>query len=113
MITNIGIDIEQVSRFKKKDIGLLNGIFSKNELKSRKGFKAQHLAGIFSAKEAIIKACNPVEKLLVKNIEIAHKKDGSPYVVLKRSKKVRARDLKVSISHSGDYVIASAILSMK
>ena len=56
MMLNIGIDIEEVSRFKKKDITLLKKILSKDELRNIKKFNPMRIAGIFSAKEAIIKA---------------------------------------------------------
>ena len=112
MYFNIGIDIEQVSRFKKRDNRLFEKIFSKKELKKMKNYNAQHLAGIFSAKEAIIKACNPIEKLKLKEIEVFNRKEGHPHAIIK-SKAIRARDLKISISHSKDYAVAFAILSIK
>lgn len=109
---NIGVDIEQVSRFKKKDNRLFEKIFSEKELKRLKNYNAQHLAGIFSAKEAIIKACNPKERLKLKDIEIYNRRDGSPYAVIK-SRVIRAGNLRISISHSGDYAVAFAILLAK
>jgi phosphopantetheine--protein transferase-like protein len=110
---NIGIDIEQVSRFKTKDIRVLKKIFSKNELKKIKNASPERIAGLFSAKESVIKACNPVKKLHISNIEIAHNKDGSPYAILKECQTLDSKDLKISISHSKGYVVAAAILSMK
>ena len=112
MSLNIGVDIEQVSRFKKKDNRLFEKIFSEKELKRLKNYNAQHLAGIFSAKEAIIKVCNPKEKLQLKDIEIYNRRDGNPYAVIK-SRVIKARNLRISISHSGDYAVAFAILLAK
>ena len=110
MIFNTGIDIEKVSKFKKKNKKLFGKIFSKNELKNIKNHSAQHIAGLFCAKEAVIKACSPLEKLGFKDIEILHKKNGEPYAMIKKSKKIKIKDLKISISHSNEYAIAAAIL---
>ena len=112
MHLNIGIDIEQVGRFKNKGKRLLEKIFSKKELKMMKSHNAHHLTGIFCAKEAVIKACNPVKKLQLKDIGIFHRRDGSPYAVIKSNPMI-ARNLKISISHSKDYAVAVAILSAK
>lgn len=109
---NIGADIEQVQRFKKKNKRLFEKIFSKKELKNMKNHNAQHLAGIFCAKEAVIKACNDMEKLQLKDIEIFNYKDGSPYAAIK-SNSIKASNLKISISHSKDYAIAIAIVLRK
>ena len=70
----------------------------------------RRIAGIFSAKEAVIKACNPVEKLNFRNIGVFHNKYGSPYVSLRGCKKLSSKDLKISISHSKEYAVAAAIL---
>lgn len=112
MHLNIGVDIEQVHRFKKKDRRLFQKIFSDKELKRIKNYNAQHIAGIFCAKEAIIKACSPIKKLQLKDIGILHRKDGSPYAVIK-SKAIRAKSIRISVSHSKDYAVAFAILPIK
>lgn len=112
---NIGIDIEQVSRFRNRNNSLLKKFLLENELKNIKRYKsynAQHLAGIFCAKEAVIKACGQIKKLNFQNIEILHNKDGSPYVVFKNCKNLSSENIKVSISHSKDYAVAIAILLM-
>ncbi|MBI3034745.1 4'-phosphopantetheinyl transferase superfamily protein [Candidatus Woesearchaeota archaeon] len=111
MNLSVGVDIEQVARFRKKNKRLFQKIFSKKELKSMKSCNAQHLAGIFCAKEAVIKACNPMEKLQLRSIEIFSRKDGQPYAVIK-SRLVKARNLRISISHSKDYAVAFAIVAI-
>ncbi len=110
MILNIGIDIEQVSRFKNQSARLMSKIFSAKELKHINKSDLQRIAGIFSAKEAVIKASNPIEKLNFRNIEILHRKDGFPFVQVKNARKVTSKDLKISISHSKDYAVAAAVL---
>jgi len=86
---------------------LFEKIFTKNELKKIKTKSPQHIAGIFSAKEAIIKAYNPLKKLHFKDIEIFNNKDGSPYSIIKSR---IVKDLKISISHTKNHAIAAAIL---
>ena len=96
--------------FNKKDKNLFEKIFSNNELKNMKNNTAQHIAGVFCAKESVIKACSPLKNLQLKDIEILHKKDGSPYASIKKSTKIKIKDLKISISHSNDYAMAVAVL---
>ena len=108
MISNIGIDIEEVSRFKRIDKKLLEKFLTKDEIKNLKNKNAEHIAGLFCAKEAVIKACNPTEEIDFTKIQILHNKDSSPYALLK-SKKIKGKDLKISISHSKNYAVAAAI----
>ena len=110
MTLNIGIDIEDISRFNVWDKLLLEKILTKKELKNIKKKNAQHIAGIYCAKEAVIKACNPVVKLSFMDIEIAQNKDGSPHAIIKKPKKAKIKELKISISHSSGYAAAAAIL---
>jgi len=110
MTLNIGIDVDRISRFKIGNKLLLEKIFTKKELKSIKKKNPQHAAGIYCAKEAIIKACNPIVKLNFMDIEIMHGKDGSPYAVIKKPSRTKIKELKISISHSGEYAAAAAIL---
>ena len=108
----IGIDIVEIKRFhriNKKSSKYWEKYFTKNELeycfKSPK--KSERLAGIFSAKEAIIKALG--KKYLGKFdlIEIIHTRDGKPVVKLKGNKK----NIEISISHDKEYAIAVAMSS--
>lgn len=110
MTLNIGVDIEKISRFNLASKSLLEKIFTKNELKNIKNKDFRHIAGLYCAKEAIIKACNPVAKLNFVDIEIRQSKDGSPYPVIKKFKKGKIKELKISISHTDEYAAAAAIL---
>ena len=110
MILNIGVDIEQASRFRKINKNFLLRFFSKNEIGKIKITDSGRIAGIFCAKEAVIKACTPIEKLHFENIEILHREDNSPYALIKKSKKIKSGDIRLSISHSKDYAVAAAIL---
>ena len=75
-ILGIGVDIENVERFRwlniKNDSRFLNKIYAKEELKycfSKKN-PAPHLAARFAGKEAVIKAMNGIsnKKLSVNDI---------------------------------------------
>jgi holo-[acyl-carrier protein] synthase len=121
MIIGIGIDIIEIERIKKSvdsyDEKFLNKIYTKRELDYclSKPNKYQHLAARFAAKEAVYKAISSISGLVVgwKNIEIFNEPNGMP--VVKLSGKVKEilshdRELKISISHSRDYVACVAIV---
>lgn len=110
MTLNIGIDIEKISRFEAGSKPLLEKIFTKRELRNIKMKDFKHIAGIYCAKEAIIKACSPVVRLSFIDIEIMQNKDGPPYPIIKKSKKAKIKELNVSISHTDEYAAAAAIL---
>lgn len=106
----IGIDIIKISRFKRIKIAkypLWNKSFSETEWKyafSRPD-PASSLAGIFAAKEAVIKAIGATLDELWR-IEICHLNNGRPYA------KVSGRKgrLSVSISHDGGFAVAVALI---
>lgn len=101
----VGIDIQKISeffpektQFTKNDESLLS-IFTKKELSYAESKLAprETLVGIFAAKESIFKCSNIINKNW-SEIEINYK-----------NKKPEHKDFNLSISHSGDYVIAIAI----
>ena len=102
-MTKCGVDLVFIPEFKKGakrgGEGFLRKIFLESELKNT---ESSHLAGVFAAKEAVMKALGlPAGNW--HQIEISYDKNGRPKVHVsgKRSKKY---DL--SISHAGDYAIA-------
>lgn len=121
MIIGIGVDIIEIERVKnsvdKFGEQFLNKIFTKNELEYclSKGNKYQHLAARFAAKEAVSKALSTGwnNEFNWKNVEIFNKPNGMPYVELKGNLKSFLSDdknLKISMSHSRDYVVCFAII---
>ena len=119
----IGIDIVEIKRLsrvsKRWGAGFLNKVYTDRELAyaNSKRFPYQHLAARFAAKEAIFKALGEVEKDFVgwRNIEILNDAYGKPRVVLhgaaeKVRKKKRLKDVVVSLSHTENYAVASAML---
>lgn len=95
----IGCDLVCISEFKKRakrsGKAFLQKVFLPSELKSN---SLEHLAGIFAAKEAIMKVLDiPPGSWL--EIEISHNSSGRPMCP-------RVSD--ISISHQKEYVIAVA-----
>ncbi|MBL76731.1 MAG: 4-phosphopantetheinyl transferase [Chloroflexi bacterium] len=105
---NVGIDLVQISRFKKIPYTGNESFYQKNFsneeikycLKYNEPYK--HFAGKFAIKEAVKKSIK--EKLNLSDIITFHNK-RKPYV------KIKKKDLKleVSVSHDGDYAIAIVI----
>lgn len=104
MDIKVGCDIVDVNRFKGKDKEFLNKIFHPTELKS---LKAQTLAGIFAAKESCKKVFNDLHW---HDIEVVKKKSGKPVLVLDKEN-IKSHDL--SISHDGEYAIATVAFIIK
>ncbi len=114
-ITGIGVDIVEIKRIEEifeRERAFAEKIFTKLELKyclSRNSCYI-HLAGRFAAKEAVAKALGG--SFPWKSVEIISDKSGRPLVKLKG----RARGLAigsnvhVSISHSRNYAVATAII---
>ncbi|OGH19117.1 MAG: hypothetical protein A3D74_02190 [Candidatus Levybacteria bacterium RIFCSPHIGHO2_02_FULL_37_13] len=100
-----GVDLVYLPRFKKslKNGGdnFLRRIYHDKELKKT---DTAHLAGIFAAKEAVIKALSlPVDSW--QDISIDYKSNGAPEVKI-LSLKSSILNHSLSISHDGNYVIA-------
>lgn len=124
MIIGIGIDIIEIDRIKHSvdtfGDSFLNKIYTKNELDYclAKHNKYQHLAARFAAKEAIYKAlASGWEKEATwKSMEITNEANGLPVVkFLGRLNEFISDDkeIKVSLSHSDNYVAAVAIIYKK
>ena len=74
----IGIDIENIERFKNLDNHLIERVYTKNEVEYCKKYAKAHIhfAGIWCAKEAVIKALTDLN-LAVSEIEILHQSFAS------------------------------------
>lgn len=122
MDIKIGCDILQIKKFQdafeKHPEKFRRDIFSVSELKNS---DPEHLAGLFAAKEAILKALD-IKPGHWKLIEIKKLPSGKPFVVL--SPKISKKDIiiidvrrivssDISISHHGEYVIAVAVFLIK
>ena len=108
---SIGVDIEEVNRFKNKKLSFLKRIFTDNELEyclNKKNYH-QHLCARFCAKEAVIKALSSIgeKKPPFLNIEILKKETGVPYINILNNNKY---DILLSISHEKDKAIAFVVI---
>ena len=121
MVIGIGIDIIEISRIKesidKYGERFLEKIFTVKEIEycEGKANKYQHYAARFSAKEAVAKALSTGwnNDFSWQNIEVFNEPTGMPYVKL--TGKLREflsddKELKISMSHSRDYVTCVAII---
>ena len=120
MIIGIGTDIIEISRFKNISQSFINKIFSPNEIIYLSEKKAESIAGMFAAKEAVIKAfgVDSNKKFFLKDlkdIEVLHNKKNAPLIKLNNgaldlSKQINIKKINISISHSKNLAIAFAIL---
>jgi holo-[acyl-carrier protein] synthase len=124
MVIGIGIDIIEIDRIKnsvdKFGDAFLNKIYTQNELDYclSKHNKYQHLAARFAAKEAIYKAlASSWEKEASwKSMEITNEPNGLPVVAFFGKLKEYLsddKDIKISLSHSENYVTGVAIIFRK
>ncbi len=115
-----GVDIVKISRIEKalsKRDQLLNKLFTEKEIEyiSKKAYKANTIAGMFAAKEAISKVLGiGIGYIYWTDLEILHYESGKPYVnrnpkLDNKMKEIGLNALDISISHEKDYAIAFAI----
>ena len=115
---HIGVDIEDISRFKNKTVEtsseFLNRIFTQNELEYCFKYKdfACHLAARYCAKEATVKAFSNIYHNLIpyNKIEILNNPNGSPYINLYIDE-LKEYSISVSLSHEREKAIAFVVVS--
>ncbi len=106
----VGIDMTEVARFRpfirNKKHSFLQKAFSQKELAYCFSYKnpAQHLAGIFAAKEAAAKALG-ADRVFFIELEIRHTPEGAPEVW----KKNRKLSIAISITHTDTLAAAIAM----
>lgn len=111
MITGTGIDIVRIDRVEKaiRNDRFLERVFTEGErayLSSKKN-SAQTAAGLFCAKEAVMKALKiGITQIPFTNIEIGIEEGGAPYVTVTGYLDIKFH---ISISHDGEYAVAQAI----
>lgn len=121
MVLGVGVDIIEIDRIEgsveKFGDRFLDKVFTPTELEycMSKKHKFQHLAARFAAKEAVAKALATGWSVSFnwKDIEIYNQSNGMPEARLYGSlKDFLGTDklLKVTISHSQNYVVAFAIV---
>ena len=112
----LGIDVENVERFKKyadKDNPFINRIFTKKEIEySYKSKKfAQHLCTRYCAKEACVKALYSlgIEGYFCRDFEVENLPSGVPKINLLGKKRGDNISFKVSLSHTDGFGAATVI----
>jgi holo-[acyl-carrier protein] synthase len=117
MILGSGIDIIEIARLKKaiKKFGdsFLSRVFTPEEIAyaQKHRFPFQHFAARFAAKEAVLKAFGDNSKISWKDIKIINDKYGRPICVFKDKK--FHNEIIISIAHTENYAVASAIITKK
>jgi holo-[acyl-carrier protein] synthase len=121
MVLGLGIDIIEINRIResidKYGENFLQKVYTPLEIEycSGKANKYQHFAARFAAKEAVYKAFNTShqEGLSWQDIEIMNEPSGMPIVKLNGKLKsflTEDKQLKISISHSDNFVTCVAII---
>ncbi len=116
----IGCDICEIKRIQKwvDNSAFLTKHFTQNEIEyiNSKVNKANTLAGLYAAKESVVKALGVGlgNGIALKEIEITHEQNGKPKVevnhkIMNLLIKISCEDIKISISHDGEYAIAYSI----
>ena len=111
MTVRFGSDIVHLPKFKKtfqenKEY-FAEKVFCSEEFKES---TIEKIAGVFAAKEAVVKALNLGAGQWLK-IQIGHDKSGKPFLVsYPQDKKEKIQwQHELSISHDGEYAIANVI----
>jgi phosphopantetheine--protein transferase-like protein len=114
---SIGVDIEDISRFKDKtlenDSKLLSRIFTQKELDYcfKNSNPAPHLTARFCAKEAVVKALSNLynDTIGYSKIEILKNKNGSVYINILIDE-LKKYNYSLSISHEKEKAIAFVVI---
>lgn len=112
----IGIDIEEVERFKNLDIHLIERVYTASEINYCNSMSKPHVhfAGMWCCKEAVVKALSDLH-LAVSEVEILHESSGKPYINITEKIKqylinLGASEIHISISHTNKVATAIAML---
>jgi len=116
MILGTGIDIIEIERISKaiKRWGedFLHHVFTEKEIAyaQKHRYPDQHFAARFAAKEAVLKAIGDNAHIVWKDIEIINDQHGRPICVF--SDQSFKHQILISISHTENYAVASAIITV-
>lgn len=111
MISN-GVDIVHIKRFDslKNKSSFLDSVYTKSELEyiNNHNNSTETYAGIYAIKEATLKTLKKgINAYSLKDIEIKHDEQSSPYIILHGKLKEDFNNYKfsASLSHDGEYAI--------
>jgi holo-[acyl-carrier protein] synthase len=113
MIIGIGIDLVEVQDFQKNiytNKKILTRIFTTEEAK----LNCISLAGVFAAKESLIKAIGNSENFTWKDVQVFHDEYGKPLFVFNNEldKEMKRYEISLSITHTKSYAQAITILQL-
>jgi holo-[acyl-carrier protein] synthase len=114
----VGTDIESVERIKKivnHKRNLLKKIFYESEINYalNKVNSSQSLAGIWCAKESIVKSFSQITQIFVTDVEIICSKNSAPKAFIHNLKVDDINfQLSISISHTKEFATAISVLSI-
>src|SRR3989338_5011045 len=115
MIIGTGIDIIEIARLKQAidrwGDHFLKHVFHEEEIEYARKHQnpLQHYAARFAAKEAVYKAINHRTHFGWKDLKIVNDENGRPFCVFLN--KPFKHKIFLSLSHSKNYAIASAIVT--
>ncbi|MDD3374934.1 MAG: holo-ACP synthase [Candidatus Omnitrophica bacterium] len=116
MILGHGTDIVEVERIsraiKRWGDDFLKHVFTDQEIAyaKKRRYPEQHLAARFAAKEAVLKALGENAHVGWKDIEIINQHNGKPSCIFHI--KEFNKKIFVSLSHTKNYAVANAIITM-
>src|SRR5918911_5076657 len=106
---SVGTDVIEIKRFRNKPLNddnasFYHSIFTGSELLYCMKYSDPypHIAGIFAAKESIIKCL--IQPIKMVEIEVRHNRDGKPNITI-HSRKKRAVQARISITHTKSIAI--------
>lgn len=119
MIVGIGVDICEIARIERamEKVGFLPRFFTREEcdyVAARAQMGAQSAAGLFAAKEAMLKALGKGLAIPMRDVGVTHDALGAPQACLsgaaaKRLCELGGRRMLLSISHDGGMAVAMAV----
>lgn len=113
----VGFDLQEVERIENSE-KLLEKIATEGEKKYIQKFKhdfKMHVASLWAVKEATFKSLNLKSgEISYKEIELCHKENGAPFLLLhgnaqKRFEQLKLSSIEISISHQKSVVGAVVV----
>ena len=113
MILGLGVDLCEIARMERAIAreGFLARFFTQEErdyIASRGAMGAQTAAGLFAAKEAMLKALGVGLAVPLREVGVTHDAQGAPAAAA-RLAALGGRTMHLSISHEGGMAVAMAV----
>ena len=112
MKVRVGTDLVDLDRFRRKihdHAQILPKIFTRSELQNK---NLIHLAGVFAAKEAVLKALDLPPGSWLK-LEVAYRQNGKPFLKFEKSINQKIKSCDLSITNERHYAQATFVAILK